>query len=427
MNLRVTFSIGNELIKSALLRASSVYAIISALDGFVSFLVLPILTRYLTPEDYGLASMFSLLVSIFGIFVGLGTQGAVNRAYFEQDINFKEYVFNCIVILLFGSLLTLIVTLIFVDTISLFSTIPVTWVIFAVIVSSFDFITYSVLSIYQARMAAKKYAVIQALKTMLSAALSIILIIVVGMRWEGRVIGQSSAIIAISLIGLLILKSWVKWKLCFRYVRHALAFGVPLIPHALGGMLMVYTDRFIITNTLGVEKTGIYVVGWQVGNVISILADAFNKAYAPWLFARLNNDNQYEKSRLVKLTYLYYLLILSIAISLGLFAPFMIRILLGKDFHGSSPVVLWIAIGGAFTGMYYMVVNYIFYTRKTYILAIITFTSGIFNAVFTYLFVIRFGVIGASYSYALTCFFQFLLTWMLAGRLYEMPWIKFGA
>ena len=72
--------------------------------------------------------------------------------------------------------------------------------------------------------------------------------------------------------------------------------------------------------------------------------------------------------------------------------------------------------------MYKMVVNYIFYVRKTYILAWVTFSTAIVSIVINYFAIKYLGAIGAAYTYALMGFVTFLLVWLLSSRVYPMPW-----
>lgn len=412
-----------RIFNSSLFRASGVYTISSFLNAGIPFLLLPILTRYLSPEDYGIASMFSLLLSIFGVFTGLSVHGAINRVYFEKEINFKEYVFNCILILAGSSILTLLISLLFLEFISRISSVPKNWIPLVVVISFFQFLILSTLSIYQARMIAKKYAIIQFTQVLLNVILSIFFVVLIGWKWEGRVLGIAIAIIATGFISLYILKNWIEWKFNINYIKHALKFGIPLIPHSLGGMFMVLTDRVIITNLLGIKEAGIYTVGLQLGSIVNIFADAFNKAYAPWLFKKLAQNDDSVKIKIVSFTYIYFILITIFAISMGYIAPYITKYLLGKDFSNSASVILWIALGGAFDGMYFMVVNYIFYVYKTKILAYITFLTGFLNIFLTYSLVkISSDIVGASIAYLLIRLITFLLVWILSMNVYDMPW-----
>lgn len=177
---------------------------------------------------------------------------------------------------------------------------------------------------------------------------------------------------------------------------------------------------------VGVADAGVYTVGYQIGAIINLLATAFNRAYSPWLFKKLNQNNGQIKRKIVGYTYLYFLLILFFAFLLGIVAPFILKYLLGKEFQGSAIYVTWIAVGSAFNGMYYMVVNYIFYAEKTYLLAIVTFTGAAINICMNYFLIKINGAIGAAQATSVTHLITFLMVWYLAKRVYSMPWFDFN-
>lgn len=69
-----------------------------------------------------------------------------------------------------------------------------------------------------------------------------------------------------------------------------------------------------------------------------------------------------------------------------------------------------------------MVVNYIFYGKKTYILAWVTFTSAGINIALNYFFIKANGAIGAAQTTTITFFIKFILVWILSSKAYKMPW-----
>ena len=421
------YNLFRYITNSSLFKASGLYTTFSIINASIPFLLLPVLTRYLSPEDYGIIAMFGILVSIVGLFTGLSVHGAINRAYFEKDIDFKEYVANCIYILGLSSLFTLIIVFIIKEYIYKFTGVPESWILIAVLVSFFQFLILSNLVIHQAKLEAKKYGFIQLGQGLLNATLTIFLVVLMNMKWEGRLLAQLLSVIVFGIFSFIVIaKFWSKWKLNIEYIKHALKFGVPLIPHTIGGILMVMTDRFIINNLLGTKEVGIYTAGLQIGMIIGLLADSFNKAWAPWLFNKLNENNYETKIKIVKFTYAYFIGILTIALILGFSSPYIVSIIFGEDFYSAKDVILWIALGYAFNGMYYMVTNYIFYTYKTYILTWITMFAGTLNIPITFLLVKLNGITGAGQSYTLVFFIFFILTWIVSYKSYKMPWFLLG-
>ncbi|GIU70249.1 MAG: hypothetical protein KatS3mg002_1485 [Candidatus Woesearchaeota archaeon] len=363
-----------RVLKSSLFKASGTYTLFSIFNSAIPFFLIPILTRYLSPEEYGIVAMFSLLLSIIGLFTGLSVYGAINRVYFENDINFKEYVANCIYILVFSSLLTFIIVYVIRNYLSHLTNIPESWVLISVLISFFQILILSNLAIYQATLNAKKYGYIQLGQGLLNATLTIIFIVFLKMKWEGRLLAQVLSIFIFGIFSFFVIaKLWSEWKLNIKYIKHALKFGIPLIPHTIGGMLMVMTDRFIINNMIGTKEVGIYTAGLQIGMIIGLLADSFNKAWAPWLINKLNENTYETKIKIVKFTYLYFGAIIVLALVIGFSAPFIVKIMFGKNYYDAKEIIIWISLGNAFDGMYFMVVNYIFYVYKTHILAWVTF------------------------------------------------------
>src|SRR5699024_345203 len=144
------------------------------------------------------------------------------------------------------------------------------------------------------------------------------------------------------------------------------------------------------------DQTGIYTVGFQIGLGLKVVTESFNSAWLPYLYKKLKIGDIKNKVIIVKITYIYIIALLIIALFLSLVAPFLIEFFLDESFHGSIRYVSWIAFGFAFNGMYQMVAGVIFYKRRTGLLAIITFITAILNIVFNYVFISWNGPIGAA-------------------------------
>ena len=66
-----------------LVKNSIVYTIGLILPQAVGFLLLPIITRYLTPEDYGIVSSVGVLGTILAIFLTLAVDTSIYRLYYD--------------------------------------------------------------------------------------------------------------------------------------------------------------------------------------------------------------------------------------------------------------------------------------------------------------------------------------------------------
>jgi O-antigen/teichoic acid export membrane protein len=409
--------------------AASIYFGANIINAAIPFLLLPVLTRVLTPAEYGTVAIFLVMVGLFSSVTGLSVHGAVGVRFFQLSKNdFADYVSSCVGILIVSTAFTLVLLLMFQHWVVDLSGLSIDWLIIAVLISGAQFLINIRLSIWQVAGFAWRYGGLQISRSMLDASLTLVLLLVLGMAWQGRLLGMAYSIGIFALVG-------VYWLYKDGYLRRpsawhdhaddAIKFGFPLIPHAIGSMLIFLTDRLIINKKLGSDAVGIYMVALQLGMAISLITDSFNKAYAPWLYEGLNKKSKILNIKIIKGTYLYFFLILAAGSSYGLVAPYLMPYFIGEEFLNSSDLIIYISIGFSFGGCYYMVANYIFFANKNAILAFVTISAGILNIPITYFMVKNFGIVGAAFAFMVVNCLVFLGTWFAASRAYKMPWFFF--
>ncbi len=411
-----------------LFQSAGIYTVSRILSSAVPFLMMPVLTRYLTPADYGIVAMFAAVLTFVNPFVGINAAGTIGVRYFSKEhIEMPRYVGTCLYVSLATLVLVALFFALFGSFVSRVTQFPAPWLWSVVLVAAGQLVVRIVMTFWQVEQRALAYGVFLNVQTLVNVALSVLFVIVLGRNWQGRIEAQVVTICCFAAIGLYIL--WRKGQVSMHYDRgYALdmvRFGLPLIPHEIGGIVIGQTDRFFITNMVGIGETGVYSVGYQVGGIIEILALSFNQAYSPWLFRKLRDGGDDFKRTLVKYTYAYMAGILLLAVGFAAIAPWLLSFFVGKAFGGSGVYTFWISIGFAFSGMYYMVCNYIFYAGKTSVLAAVTFATALLNVVFNYVLIKLNGPVGAAQASAIAFFISFVLTWILSARVYPMPWNLF--
>lgn len=409
----------------SLLRNAAVYSFSNILNAAIPFLLLPILTRVLLPSDYGVIAMFNAALGVLGAFTGLSVHGAVNVRFVDREsLDFPRYVGSCLCVLLISTVLTLGVVTLFLKPLSEFTAIPPMWLVLAVLVSGCNFLIQVRLGIWLMSKKPVAYGSFQVCLSLLNMGLSLIFVLALRYGYEGRFLGQAIAVTVFALMALLSLSrgNLVTFYPSRRYMREALAFGVPLVPHIIGGFLIATADRFIINQQLGLEAAGIYMVAIQLGMGMGLFADAFNKAFVPWLYEQLAINNPRMNLRIVKGTWAYFFVALIVAGIVASLSYWIVLLIAGIRYIDASTALVWVAIGHAFGGMYLMVTNYIFYKRQTKVLAWITFFAGAVGISLTWFLTPIFGITGAGLSFAVAMCLRFLMTWAMAQRVFSMPW-----
>ena len=416
------------------LRSVSIFTAANFINAAIPFLLLPVLTKYLTPADFGIVSMFQVLTNIVLPFSGLNADGAVSRYYFERDkIDFSKFVSGAVLILLASTLAVCIVFFFASGTIKEYSfgeeavKIGTGWLFVVILLAMGQNLMQIQLNIWQVQHKALQFGLLRIAKTIVEIGFSVFLIIQFKKSWEGRMNAQLIAVSLFALLSLyfLLKEKFLKPGISKAYIKTMLQYGAPLVPHILSGVIITYSDRIFITNMVSLSDTGLYSVGYQIGMVISLLQTSFNQAWVPWFFEKLKIDAAATKLKIVKFTYIYYVLMIVLALLLTFSAPLIFKIFIGKEYSSGIVYVFWIALGFAFNGMYKMVVNYIFYLNKTYIIAAMTVVTASLNICLNYFLIKRNGAVGAAQATAISFLFEFILVWIVSAKLYKMPWLFF--
>lgn len=414
----------------SLIKNSSIYLISNITNAAIPFFLLPILTRYLTVEEYGQIAIFQMLLSALSTLIGLNSLGSAERKYYDKNINkssLRHFNGSCIQIMIFSSLLCVILTVLFGEVLSHFLSIPISWIYLSILISSLSYVILLRLGQWQIRGNAISFGILQVSNSITNMILSLLLVISLKQGVAGRIDAQLISALILALVSLFLLyKNKLIILLTYqkKYILEALYFGIPLIPHSIGFFFLNVIDRYFINKELGLAQAGIYMVAVQLSSVLSILFDAINKAYIPWLFDVLSKNNYFYKKKIVRYTYLYFLLLIFLSIIPFIIGPVAITLIAGEKYIESGYIIGWLCLGQIFGGMYLMVTNYIFYSKKTGRLAIITISTGLVNIFLLLTLLHNFGLIGAAYAFAISKLIQFLLTWLLASKLVEMPWLN---
>lgn len=416
-----------------LIKGASLYLTSNILNALIPFLLLPVLTRYLTQEEYGQVAMFQTLLVALATFIGLNSAGAAQRKYFDAN-KYDEKIHNenilrtfnasCLHICFFSAFVVSVLVWGFRDLLSQYLSIPVSWIMTAVCINVFNFIISLCLNHWQNIQKPVKYGALQMSQSMINMMLSLIFVIVLFQGGAGRIEAQllasfGAALISVALLYKEQLLRFFSWRP--QYIKEALSFGLPLIPHHLGFFLMGVFDRIVVNSKLGLSAAAIYMIAFQFSYAFAILYDAINKAIVPWLFAILERDLLEEKIKVVKLTYLHFgCSLVAAALSFFLGGP-VITFVAGAQYQEAGDIIGWLCLGQAFGGMYLMFVNYFFYFKKNKMLASTTLVSGLINVVLLYSLIQFFGIVGAAMAFAISKICQFFLVLLLSRKIVQLP------
>lgn len=410
--------------RSSLFSNSIIYLATSVINSGLPFFLLPVLTAYLSPDQYGNLGVFQALYTAFLAVIGMGMLGAIVRARYD-DVEIGEYIFGSLVIITTSLVVVLLGIWLYWAYVGF--NFRFEWVVYSVVYAFCMIIINIKLSQYQVEGKAIKFGLLQVSNALVNMLLSLFFVIVLYWEEEGRILGMvvSSLFFLVFAICLLIIDGQLKLKIRLDYLKGSLKYGLPLIPHELSTFLTNWLAVIIVSSTLSSFSSGIYLFAFQISMVLGVLCDAFNRAFVPWLFAELKRDGHDSKYKIMKVTHLYFFSMMIISVISFLVLPSLIDYFFSDDYSDAGSIVGILVLGQAFSGLYLMVANYLYYEKNTSSISLVTIISSICGIPLMFLAANHFGILGVACIFLLMRFCMFILAWYFSSRVIDMPWFSF--
>jgi len=388
-----------------LFRSLSIYGLGDAAAAAVNLLLLPIYTRYLTPQDYGVVTMLLTIEAVAKVVFRWGVDTAFMRLYYDcrdeaarQRLASTIFFFLLAVngVLVAGSLATAgwLSTRLFGST---GQAVLVALVIGNTFVAGFYFLPYQVLRI------ADRSALFVVLTFLRSAGTIVArLILVIAAGWG--VAGVVYADVFVTAIFTLVLLPWfaplIRPLFSRTLIREALGFGLPRIPHSLAHQVMSLSDRYFLNLYRTLEDVGLYGIGASFGLALKLFLSAFEFAWTPFFLGVMREPNATRIYSAVS-TYIVATLVL-LGMGLCAVAPDLVRLFTAPAFHEASAVTPWIALGVMFQGIYLVGSIGLVITKRTMRYPVATALAATVSVAANAVLVRRYGVMGAAWANALS-------------------------
>jgi O-antigen/teichoic acid export membrane protein len=409
-----------------LVGASAIYGLGSVLTRGLNFLLLPLYTRYLGPAEYGTVALAVSCTVILGMVYPLGLHSAITRAHYstpdpEERKDRAGMLWAAMVLAAAGMALVL-------DRVGaglaaiLLPKVPFDPYLRLTIWTAFlGMLGLAPLVLLQVRQRAVAYVALS-LAGALTTALLIVKLVVRTRRAEGYLWGAlgGAALMAIPYVLITLRHVRPVWRR--GVLLPALAYSLPLVPHAVAGWVLEMSDRAILTRFVPLAEVGVYAFGYQLGAAMGLLTSAFNAAWVPFLFGALQAEGEAANPRLARLVTYYAWLLLFAGLGWALLAKHAIPLLGGPSFHEASRVTPWVIGGYVCSGLYLIPTNLLFWRSRTGVIPLVTLVAGTVNVGLNLLLVPRYGAVAAAWATLSGYGALLLLTWWSAQRVYRFPY-----
>jgi O-antigen/teichoic acid export membrane protein len=387
----------------SVVKSGSLYIFGNLFNKAVAFITVPIFTRLLTTEEYGIINIYTSWVNLMAVIVGLSLGNSIRNAYVDMREELGEYISSIFTLAVVNFAAVCVVVALLANHISL----PNELIWFCLMESFSNFIINAVVMRYVMEEEAVKRTALLVLPNLLGAILSVVLISMLTQNKQyGRIIATC---VVTSLFGIgLMLYYMIRYKTFFnkKFWMYALPISIPLVFHGISCNILGTSDRSVITYFCGAAAAGVYSLIYNLSMVSSVVISSAESVWLPRMTRSLQKQD-YKTFNHEVLIYVY--IVLFAFCGLLTFAPELILLLGGKEYLSGLTMIFPIVASSFVMFIYSIYVNIEYYYKKTRMIAIATVVAAALNLLLNFIFIPYFGVTAAAYTTLVSYFISFLL------------------
>jgi len=390
----------------------------------ISFLLLPIYTRVLSPREYGALGLLLVFEAVLKIISRWGLDAAFLRFYYEHPEEERKALAGTIAgffAIANGALAAILLVLAGPINRALFDSLEFIWpyrlLIINIFLSTFLVLPFTMLRIQER---ARLFATINF--SLSFGTILLRLLFVVALRFGIFGILLADVIMTtILLLGLYrTMSAMIASTFSTSHLRRLLGYGFPFVPNGVLTHVMGMGDRFILGLYMPLREVGVYLIAGSVAALIKYFPVAFDVAWTPFAFDSMQRkDAPVLFARLA--TYAFAVLAASLVALSGLGPPLMDLILPG-EYREVGPLLPILALALAVQTVRSLPGTSLNVAKKTSVYPTVTAAGAVISLGAYFALIPRFGLYGAAFGSLISQVLTTALMVLLAQRAYRIPY-----
>lgn len=399
--------------------------ITNLLISLSGIILLPILTKTLSIEEYGIWAQIIVTIGLIPSIILLGLPYAMVRflAGAKRIEEIQEGYYSIYAIVLFASLA--VTLLLFSSSGIVASTLfdgNQTVVKILSLILFIECLNNVQLNFFRTSQQMKKYSSFLLIQTCLNIAL-VACFVLSGHGIAGAAMGilVSRFLVFLIMVSLIVSEIGIKIPK-FTNLRDYIVFGLPTIPGNLSRWVVNSSDRYVIGILLGTAFVGYYSPGYTLGYAIYMFVAPLT-IILPAILSKYYDEHKMREAKMVLKYSLKYFLLLAIPSSFGLSLlsePLLEMLSTSAIAREGYLVTPFVAVGTVFFGASVIVNHVVIMEKKTAIMGSIYTLAAILNLGLSLVLVPYIGIVGAAIATLVAYLFVFIV-----GIYYSFKYLRF--
>lgn len=396
-----------------------IYSLPKVIGYGLSFITLPILTRILTPEDFGIIILAGIFPSIAASVTTVGLTSSIQRYYFEYRKDrdkLHALIFSCQVFLSLSFVISATGVFILKNIISKLTIGNEQYgnAIFIMFLAMFlGQVINFYLILYQNMEKATIHSTFTIAQAVLNATISLLLVWYFKMSYMGMIYGTLASTSIVCLIIFYTFNRQLHYRWDKKILIENIKYGIQIMPKSFTGLINRFFDKYMLNNMLSLSAVGVYNIGQTVGNAMFYLMGTVWSSFQPVYYREVFDKGADGAGAVGRIFTIFSYITLAPVLLLVLFAQETVYLIAPASYYGAIDIIIIIS-GGIATQIFGMYVGVQYaYSKKAYWIFPVTIVGTAVNVIANILLIPRFGLMGAGGSIVLTYFvLNFTLTYI---------------
>jgi O-antigen/teichoic acid export membrane protein len=398
--------------------------ITNILVALSALILLPVVTKNLAIQDYGIWVQFNATFAFIPLLVNLGLPYTMVRflAIKNEKNEIREGFYSITLLLLVVGLITSLVLFLLSKQIAavLFNGNTTVSGLLALSIL-IGILSTSFFSYFRTFQQMKIFSILSLSQTYLAVFL-VIFFILSGYNVSGAVFGYVIAQFITFLFAMTIIIYQIGFKFPkFKNIKEYLSFGIPTVPGNLSSWMVDLSDRYVIGILLGTAFVGYYSPGYTLGNIIVMLMAPFGFLLPALLSSYYDQNKINEVERHLQYSLKYFILLAMPAVfGLSILSKPLLTLLSTPEIAQNGYFITpFVALSAFLLGIYGIISQILALEKKTRIIGSMWMIAAIINVVLNIILVPLFGIVAAAISTLIAYTFIFAVS-----TFYSLKYIK---
>jgi O-antigen/teichoic acid export membrane protein len=393
------------------------------------FITLPIFTRILSPEEYGLLGLSIVYTTFITGIANFGMTLSFERNYFQYKKEPKkqtQLLFSSILFVMGNFLLLLVITYLFLVPLSTFflKTAEYKWIFLGVFVGFFFYSTINQFYFILLKNEGKAgiFSLFNIYLSLIYVIVSVYLVAFAKVGVWGIIIAQFAAGgIVFSILSIKFIQK-LGFSLNRPLLLESLKLSYPLTPRLFLGVLGAQFDTYMVGLLATLGDVGVYHIGKKIANLSFTLMTTIQNVYNPRVYQMMFDDkvNVHNNIGSYLTPFLYFSILMPLCISF--FSEELLYVLTPSDYSGAIPVIIILS-------MYYGILFFskivglqLIFSKKTFITSLLSLLALALNVAINIPLIMYYGIIGAAWGTFVAGLISTTTSTIIARKYYKINW-----